>query len=881
MVKSFFKVFLVLFFAVTSKVYGQVEVSGKLLNELSNPIPYATVQLQDSLDQNLAYSLSDEEGVFQLQFNYYGCAYLIINHLNYDGRNDTICLDKSSNKYFRKYVLTTKENKLQEVLVSGTKQEARKSGDSIHYDLELQKTGAEKNLGELINKMPGLDVDDEGNVLANGKKIDRLMVDGKDFFGDNHRMATENLNPEMVNGLTLINNYKSNNMLSDQSGSQGKALNIDLKDDYSGKWIGDLSLLGAYQKRYSADFNTYYFGKSFSFSLFNNANNTGERQFSLQEYVKMNLNGQKELFSSNLSAFSSLNEIPEFLQSSSVPNQKQSQFSAVNYLYEVNEKLKIQGYSLLNHGREGFKEITQKRLIGANETFSFSDTTERNTDYLFARNSINLHYQVNKNYQLDYQLNFNPSNVQLGESISAEAIASERQLIKNDFAKEQYNLQQQLNQLIRLDDQNFIGLTTHHKTQNNQQYTNLESNQLLFSTDTNNITNPLYSRKSGLEQALYYAHYFDNSRFLLTTDGKYDNNRLENLFSIDSVSDYELNYRTYRFSQAAEWLKTSGDWQYQLALQWQHILFEDRTEKQNSDFWFPKIKLKYAFNSTHYVSVNYDNSIKAPSIDQLNRGVAINDYRNLQVGSSIRYSEMIKQSQWGLNYFNFDLFNNLLFFINTTYKYNAETFVKDIRNQLTYNELGYALGAQSQEWVNLAHIEWRIPHAQHKVKSQLSWSQFENPVQLNNDKTFTNSVQQKASFSIWSQFKNKIINYETGIKYENNQYQFGKEGERNEIRTIDPYISLKGSWNNQLNYRSQLLYRKFQQSDFNRYLWQWDFNIEYSFSDSWSLFLKGKDILNLSNSTLLKVQNTQNILATTIHHRLNGYISIGLDFQWK
>jgi len=881
MVKRFCTAFLTLLFVMLSPLYGQVEISGELINDRSTPVPYATVQLQDSLDQNLAYSLSNEEGMFHLQFDYSGCASLIVNHLNYDKKTDTICIDQSSGKLFRKYVLTTKENKLQEVLVSGTKKEARQSGDSIHYDLELQKTGAEKNLGELINKMPGLDVDDEGNVLSNGKKIDRLMVDGKDFLGDNHRMATENLNPGMVDGLTLINNYESNSMLSGQSGSQGKALNISLKEGYSGKWIGDVSLLGAHQKRYSADLNTYYFGKSFSFSLFNNANNTGERQFSLQEYVKMNLNSQKKLFSSSLSAFSSFNDIPEFLQENSVPNQKESQFSAVNYLYEANEKIKIQGYSLVNHGQESFKESTQKKLIGLNETFSFADTTERNTNYLFARNSINLQYQANENYQLDYQLNFNPSNIQLGEDISADGFGSGQQFIGNDFIKEQYALQQQLNQLIRLDAQNFIGLTTQHKRQDNKESTALISDQSLFRTDTSRITTPLYSHENILGQAFYYAHYFDNSRLLLTTDGKYEDRQLENLFSMDSISEYKLSYQTYRFSQAAEWLKTSGDWQYQLALQWQHVLFKNENEQQKRGFWLPKIKLKYAFNSTHYVSVNYDNSIKAPSLNQLNKGVTINDYRNLHVGSSVQYSEIINQSQWGINYFNFDLFNNLLFFINATYKYNAETFVKSTRSQLTYNQLAYTLGAGSQEWVNLAHIEWRIPHARHKVKSQLSWSQFENPLQLNDEKTSAITIQEKASFSIWSQFENKIINYEAGIKYDNNQYQFGKEGEQNEIKTIDPYVSLKGAWDSQLNYRTQLRYRNFQQSDFERFLWQWDFNVTYSFATNWSLFLKGEDILNLNNSTLLRVQNTQNILANTIHERLNGYVGMGLEFQWK
>lgn len=100
---------------------------------------------------------------------------------------------------------------------------------------------------DLVGKLPGIQIDPvSGKISANGKVIDDLLINGQKLFGNNHQLATENINAEMLEEISLINNYETFSPLKDISISEKTAMNIKIKQEFLGKMTGEVDLFSAY-----------------------------------------------------------------------------------------------------------------------------------------------------------------------------------------------------------------------------------------------------------------------------------------------------------------------------------------------------------------------------------------------------------------------------------------------------------------------------------------------------------------------------------------------------------------------------------------------------------------------------------------------------------
>jgi hypothetical protein len=876
-------VFFYFFLGLTSSIYSQISLSGKLVDPSGEPVAYATIQIKDDQENTLCYGLSDDLGLFNISCLYQEIIYLKIDHLNYATYTDTVYIQPSSKKIARNVTLQPKENKLSEVLVRAPEREAKLSGDTIRYNLKLNTTGTERNLGEIIDRMPGLSVNDNGDIIANGKKIENLLVDGKAFFGDNHKLATENFKPEMVKGLSLIQNYQSNNMFEGKSGSQERALNIELDDTYKGRWTGDISALGAWEERYSGKINSYFFGKKVALSWLNNANNTGLRYFSIEDYVKMSLGSQKGLFENDLSNAQTVDDIPAFLFESSTPQNRRSEFSALNYLYQPSEKLKIRGYSMANTGEEGFSEIVNNQFISQDEVYEFTDSIESNDKYLFLQNHFELTWQVDKNYQLNYQLNLNPIFTESSQDAKVDIGGGMNDFINSANEFQSVMLNQKVDQLWLVNENTYLGSSTSYANHLDEVDRNLDNSRTLFDYDTTGIVNKRELQLDDFQQSLYFARYFGEQRLLLESAWTNEQRNLENIIASNAeVNDStSFRYKLNHLALSAEWLKSQGDWQYKVRFNWQNSFFSTSEDNSNANNFLPDLHLKYAFSSSHYIKAQWAQELNFVELPQLNDRLFLEDYRNIQRGTFLNYNDFIKQSEAGFNYFNFDLFNGLLFFFNSTYRYSSNSFVKQTQNNLNFNEFQYTISEDRYGWVNLAHFEYRANKIQHKVKSNFKWIKSEAPLVLNSELRYTQGTNFNSRLSVISQYQDALINYEGGISYKRQQFVL-KPNQRNDITRWTPFIGVNGRLTDKLIYRSNLNYENFIQTDFERQLWILDAEVDYQLNNSgWGISIEGRDLINLTDSELVDVRNESNILSTQVYQRLRGYLGLRISYKWK
>ncbi len=128
---------------------------------------------------------------------------------------------------------------LEEVVIEGRKK-IRQKGDTLFYNIKEFTDGSEKKLKDILQKLPGIEVQEDGKIKFRGKIVSKLLLDGDDLFERDYNIATKHLNADIVKGIELYGNYNNNSVLMDFEKSGQLALNVLLKEDKI-NFSGDLS----------------------------------------------------------------------------------------------------------------------------------------------------------------------------------------------------------------------------------------------------------------------------------------------------------------------------------------------------------------------------------------------------------------------------------------------------------------------------------------------------------------------------------------------------------------------------------------------------------------------------------------------------------------
>jgi hypothetical protein len=161
-------------------------------------------------------------------------------------------------------------------------------GDTVEYNAGAFKTKPNANVEDLLKKLPGVQVDKDGGVKAQGESVQKVYVDGKEFFGTDPKLATKNLSADMVESVQVYDD------MSDQAkftkiddGSRAKAINIKLKKDKKHGFFGKATAGVGTNDRYDASLSFNRFQGDRQFSIIGAANNVNKQGFSFSDVVSM------------------------------------------------------------------------------------------------------------------------------------------------------------------------------------------------------------------------------------------------------------------------------------------------------------------------------------------------------------------------------------------------------------------------------------------------------------------------------------------------------------------------------------------------------------------------------------------------------------------
>jgi hypothetical protein len=216
------------------RLSAQTTLTGVVVDkEDSQPIPAVSVTLVDTLTHRVqVFTRTDDQGRFTLETKRSAEGYLLrCSLLGYKAWTHLL---KKSEKPFR-VVMEPEVFTLKEVTVKA--QKIREEGDTLVYNVASFANAEDKTIGEVLRKMPGIEVADNGKVSYNGVGINKFYIEGRDLLGGKYGLATQSISPDDVGSVEIMERHQPIKVLKDVTVSDQAALNLRLKQKAKAHWV--------------------------------------------------------------------------------------------------------------------------------------------------------------------------------------------------------------------------------------------------------------------------------------------------------------------------------------------------------------------------------------------------------------------------------------------------------------------------------------------------------------------------------------------------------------------------------------------------------------------------------------------------------------------
>jgi hypothetical protein len=286
------KIYLAVIALLLSQVlFAQGTVTGKLIdNDSKKPLYLSTISVYISSDTSLiTYRLSDKDGVFKvpgLPLNTPLRALITFSGFEVI-RKDFMLTKDSSNISLDTLWMKPNSTSLDEVLVISERPPMIIRKDTIEFNAAAFKTLPNALVEDLLKKLPGVQVDKDGNISVNGKRVNRIMVDGKTFFGDDPKMASRNLPSNVIDKVQVTDD--KDEMLrngDDNINNVGKVINLTFKKGVKKAVFGKAYAGGGSNGRYEAGAIANTFRDTLQISILGYTNNLNRPGFSFSELMQ-------------------------------------------------------------------------------------------------------------------------------------------------------------------------------------------------------------------------------------------------------------------------------------------------------------------------------------------------------------------------------------------------------------------------------------------------------------------------------------------------------------------------------------------------------------------------------------------------------------------
>jgi hypothetical protein len=883
------KLVLIIMLTFSCLVFSQTIITGTIKEKKGNSIPSSSIILKDSLGTStIEYTFSDQNGNYKLTTNQYGNFMLSFSSLGYKTKITPINILLNQRQLKLDAVLDEQRTDLEEVIIRAEKPISIRK-DTIIFKSKFFTNGTEQTVEDLLKKIPGLNIDSNGTIKVGNQEIEKLMVDGDDFFEKGYKILSKNMPAYPIEEVEILKRYSNNRLLKGIEESNKVALNLKLNENSKRIWFGNVELGYGNADFYQVKGNLMNFGKKNKYYFLANGNTIGYdatgdiqsliRPFRYNEPASI---GDNQSVSDLLSLSAGNSNFKR-----SRTNFNNAELASLNAIFNPTEQLKIKTLGFFNWDETDFFRNSIDVVNVNNTNFTNTEAYKVRNKNRVAFCKLDLTYNSSETKMLEATTKFNSGNFNDGSNL----VFNGNSTIEN-LQHQNTLFDQKINYTNKFKDTKVFLLTgrfIHEKTPQSYKINQFFYEDLFENSENVNNVNQKSSNK--MQFLGFNAHLLDrktNGNLLeLHLGNAYRKDQLLTVFSLledDTIvntpegfqneTSYMVNdlyfKSKYRFKLGDFALTGKADF---------HQLY-NRLEALNTDvnqtpfFVNPSIGLDWKINDNNRIISRYSyNTTNAKILDVYNDFV-LTSFRSFSAGTG--NFNQLEASSATLNY---QLGNwSSRFFANMfiLYSKNHDFFSTNTLVEQNFTQ-SQKIVIKDREFITInSKIDYYFKFIASNLKLDLGYtkSEFKNIV---NDSDLRRVISNNYNYGLElrSGFKG-LFNYHLGTKWTTNKIETTTT---NSFTDNVSFLDLNFVFNEKLSAQVQTERYFFGNLNTDNTYYFLDFDVKYQLKkDKLTLGLTGKNLFNTERFRNFSISDIGS--STTEYRLLPRFVLLKLEYRF-
>lgn len=607
----------------------------------------------------LVFGISDAKGNFKIHYqNTSTCKQFVLSFTAINYKRNIQPISNSKGEITFDVVLETQAITLKEVIVKPVVKGFKQISDTTVFNLSQYSDGTERKLEDILKKLPGITVAENGVISFKGKSIDRILVEGDDFFSKNYTLLSKNVSADLIDKIEALENFHNEKLLKGITPSDKIALNLKLKKDLKLALFGEATTGLGLSNKYNSSLNLFSFVKKVKVALLGNMNNTGTSTLGDIQY---NFAGGNDDMTSLEGSATIQNPIdvkmPSNLDISQNRYLQNRTFTGgLQFNFDIAKDLKVRFYTYLNTDKQEQSLLKKTNFYLPDTVFFINEKYGYRFQPFFIHSNLRLSYQPTASQSLTYNLSVDRNIYKLNSNIllSDKKLNGVNHIINGNSYENSREFRSEVTYVKKLSENRALIAEFNVVKNNRPTFLTLDTNRFSFISIPadwqlhQELKTNLKTFSGKLQYVGKVKHHtysgalgFLNNQSALSTFyfGELQNSKTEKL----SFNDISLKKNIF-FAEILDnivWKQKELTGNVRVIRNNSKSIAQDveLPNKKSHFFLLPGISLK--LKPFHYstVGLNYKKDYSASSVADLYRNGIINNYLNMSIGGEkISYS---------------------------------------------------------------------------------------------------------------------------------------------------------------------------------------------------------------------------------------------------
>jgi len=871
---------------ISVKLGAQSQITGKVFSaDNSQPIAHANIILYNAEKAIVTYAFSEQGGNFSFSTDKIGVFTLEVRYPNYQLTSLEFGISKPNERIDlgKINISAIPESEIKEVVITRTNP-IRIGKDTIEYNALQFSDGTEQNVEELLKKLPGITIDNNGRIKLGKKEVEKVLVENDDIFESGYQTLTQNMPADPIAKVQVLKNYSQNELLKNIENSDRIALNLSLKEEAKSRWFGNiLAASTSYvEKMRQFKFNLMNFSKRKKVYLLYNANNLGTNEMNGVAYlIRPETSNQVENVGSQINTLSLINLHRKNSQFEDLrTNFNNDQLASFNYIYNFPQEWKLKFVTIYNLTEN--RNITQSIYRFNDKQTNFTNVEEK--EWMQNNQNIVAKVDVLKSFK-------NNSSIEFYNKISSLREKNHNKFLFNDIPNRQNGVNRLLSNENRIIftkkiDSSAAWVTVGRFIYQNRPYEFADENNVFQSiTENPNAVKSMQKIDSKMQFAgiknSYLKTFSEDHTLEIQLADEWRKDDLNSGISVFDSSENKIDFDDSDFKNhtifrennlylSGKYFRKINKWTYNFSLLGEYISGNLNRKKHNGGYLSPMLNISYRPGRTQNITLSASkriSSVDAGSyythyIYQGDRSFTKSnlDYSRMpsyQTGLMYRIGNDLSQVlELSINYVYNDRYiaNNMI--VNPDYTFNQKIWIKDQNLLFADLKIGkYIKGIASRINITSGYV---FSSYQNKVNNQ--------PLTQTKVSNIPLGIDLKSGWT-------GAINYEAGYKWTFNKVH--SDINSNDYLDQTAYLNIYYTASDRLRFQSNFEYYKYGNTS-QKSTQFWDVQAFYKVPRfKINFFIKANNLLNSNSITRYSLDNVSESIYT--QKLLPRHIIFGFD----